>query len=308
MVERMADLMQEKLDKRFKKYRPSEAGGDHWLSVDKDLLKHHQGEEHDEFLDEYEAAESLISAGEEVPREVLARLETEGADLSNMTAMVTERVYVESGLRPVRDVVPRGFELLFKEATEWSDETFGLGRDPLEVLDKLGEELEEARDDTGDIFEYADLLLTVLDSAHKAGFTAEELLDASLYKLEVMKGRKWEKVDPERPHHHVEGTGGKLDREYWEESFRSGRPLSLVTRARVVPREEVPWAAVKHCPKCGAEMVVKEKRGMFYSCPNFPRCRMHTIALEDDCALDDEDREMDYELGFGALAPDGEFY
>ena len=59
-------------------------------------------------------------------------------------------------------------------------------------LEKLKVEADEAIEHPDDIFEYADCLLALFAASSKAGFTFEELLNASQEKLEIVKKRKWE--------------------------------------------------------------------------------------------------------------------
>lgn len=58
-------------------------------------------------------------------------------------------------------------------------------------LKKLKVETDEAIEQPGDIYEYADCLLALFAASGKAGFTFDELLNASQEKLEIVKKRKW---------------------------------------------------------------------------------------------------------------------
>ena len=66
---------------------------------------------------------------------------------------------------------------------------------PREHLLKMKNEADEAMDALDDIFEYADCLLALYAAAYKSGFTFKELRDASDKKIEIIKLRKWEKID-----------------------------------------------------------------------------------------------------------------
>ena len=59
-------------------------------------------------------------------------------------------------------------------------------------LKKLKVEVDEAIEHPDDIFEYADCLLALFAASSKAGFTFEDITNASEEKLEILKKRKWE--------------------------------------------------------------------------------------------------------------------
>jgi hypothetical protein len=73
---------------------------------------------------------------------------------------------------------------------EWSDATFG-ARSPLGPLHHLKKEVEEVIDDPGDIEEYADCGLLLMDALRLAGFTMDDLYDAMWLKFEKNKNRTW---------------------------------------------------------------------------------------------------------------------
>ena len=62
-------------------------------------------------------------------------------------------------------------------------------------INKLKIEADEILSDPGDLFEYSDCLLALFAAAYKAGFTYENIEDASRIKLEILKSRKWGKLD-----------------------------------------------------------------------------------------------------------------
>jgi len=66
---------------------------------------------------------------------------------------------------------------------------------PIEHLLKLKHEAQEAIDEPGDIVEYADCLLALYAAAYKSGFTYEELRKAGEEKIEVLKTRKWRRIE-----------------------------------------------------------------------------------------------------------------
>jgi hypothetical protein len=83
---------------------------------------------------------------------------------------------------------------IFKEMGEFSVEIFN-DATSIEHMKKLKIEADEVILDPSDLFEYADCLLAFFAAAYKAGFTYENIEDASRIKLEVLKSRKWNKLD-----------------------------------------------------------------------------------------------------------------
>ena len=65
-------------------------------------------------------------------------------------------------------------------------------------------EVEEWRNQPGDIMEAADALILVAGCALKQGFTLEELLTAAHQKMDVNNLRQWGAADADGVHHHVE--------------------------------------------------------------------------------------------------------
>ena len=64
----------------------------------------------------------------------------------------------------------------------------------IEHLKKLKIEADEAIEEPKDIIEYADCLLALFGAAYKAGFSYNQLIEASKTKFEIVKSRKWEKL------------------------------------------------------------------------------------------------------------------
>ena len=64
----------------------------------------------------------------------------------------------------------------------------------IEHLKKLKIEADEAIEEPKNIFEYSDCLLALFGAAHKAGFSYDQLLEASQSKFEIVKTRNWEKL------------------------------------------------------------------------------------------------------------------
>ena len=93
---------------------------------------------------------------------------------------------------------------LYDNIAEWSDKTFGdpSQRGPLGPLKHLAKEAAEAQEKPGDLSEYADCLILVLDAARRAGFTDEELLQAGFDKMEVNRSRDWPTPQGDEPAEH----------------------------------------------------------------------------------------------------------
>lgn len=104
---------------------------------------------------------------------------------------------------------------LMDDISKFSSKTFGEGQRNPAILYHLKEEVDELIDATVDyhkhnsckniiksdelleklMFEYADCLTLILDSADNAGLSAKMLIDITRRKLEINKKREWEKPD-----------------------------------------------------------------------------------------------------------------
>jgi len=65
----------------------------------------------------------------------------------------------------------------------------------IEHLKKLKHEADEAIAEPQNLVEYADILLALFGAAYKAGFTYEQLLEASEGKFEIVQKRTWKRLD-----------------------------------------------------------------------------------------------------------------
>ena len=65
----------------------------------------------------------------------------------------------------------------------------------IEHLKKLKHEADEAIAEPQNLVEYADILLALFGAAYKAGFTYEQLLEASVGKFEIVQKRTWIRLD-----------------------------------------------------------------------------------------------------------------
>lgn len=66
---------------------------------------------------------------------------------------------------------------------------------PESHLLKLKHEAEEAIQEPNNISEYADCFLCIFAAAYKSGFSFSELENACRDKIEILKDRKWKKLE-----------------------------------------------------------------------------------------------------------------
>lgn len=87
------------------------------------------------------------------------------------------------------------FNQFIKDRNDFATKTFGSPdeRGCVFPLKKLQDELEELIENPDDESEWADCLLCFLDAAWRKGHTFENLVDFSINKLKINKGRKWKK-------------------------------------------------------------------------------------------------------------------
>jgi hypothetical protein len=79
----------------------------------------------------------------------------------------------------------------WSDIEDWSDRTFGhpVARGPIGPLKHLQKEAGEAITNPGDHSEYADCLILTLDAARRAGLTLEDLMVATIHKMEANRSR-----------------------------------------------------------------------------------------------------------------------
>lgn len=73
----------------------------------------------------------------------------------------------------------------------WSQATFGPGRRTAMVVDHLRRELVEIEDAPGDLAEWVDVALLAFDGATRAGWSAQQIIDAVVAKQAVNETRRW---------------------------------------------------------------------------------------------------------------------
>lgn len=98
----------------------------------------------------------------------------------------------------------------------WSQAQFGSDteRDWTGPLAHMEREIVEVKAQPTDTFEWADMLLLLLDASRRAGIPAAQLLTSAEQKLEINKSRAWGKPNADGSVEHVrttpkEPTGGK---------------------------------------------------------------------------------------------------
>ena len=92
--------------------------------------------------------------------------------------------------------MPITLEKIRKETNKFADATFGKDRPYTSPLHHLKKEVDELIE-SGDIMEYADCVLLLLDSFNKKYpyFHTDYLLENCVKKIEINKTREWGKPD-----------------------------------------------------------------------------------------------------------------
>lgn len=92
-------------------------------------------------------------------------------------------------------------KIIWEIQSDWSQRMFGPdSRGPIGSLRHLEKETREAQQAPGDLTEYADCFLLLLDATRRAGFTYAQLIGAAFAKLLVnVNDRKWPPFDAARP-------------------------------------------------------------------------------------------------------------
>jgi len=89
---------------------------------------------------------------------------------------------------------------------DWSEKTFGPGRRTEGLLKHLSSELDEIRDDPGDLYEWIDLIILALDGAWRCGHSPQDIIQALVNKQETNRNREWpdwREFDEHTPIEHV---------------------------------------------------------------------------------------------------------
>lgn len=97
------------------------------------------------------------------------------------------------------------FQILYDEIGLWSQATFGTDqeRGPIGSLKHLSKEALEAAADPGDVNEYADCLILILDASRRAGISARALVDAGHAKMKVNRSRVYPRPGKDEVSEHV---------------------------------------------------------------------------------------------------------
>ena len=95
----------------------------------------------------------------------------------------------------------------------WSKKTFGPGMRTEGILKHIAHESDEIRKKPGDLLEWIDVMILALDGAWRAGYSAQEIMTALLYKQTVNFSRSWPPPGPEdQPNEHIKETYGTGNR------------------------------------------------------------------------------------------------
>jgi hypothetical protein len=91
------------------------------------------------------------------------------------------------------------------DQSAWSQATFGSDKErgPIGALKHLEKEARECQASPGEITEYADCLLLLLDASRRAGFKIMQVIEAAQEKMKVNKERTWPKPTDDNPVEHV---------------------------------------------------------------------------------------------------------
>lgn len=117
-----------------------------------------------------------------------------------------------SELRMLRELLPlldeeKWIATLWDRLAVWSQSTFGSDADRNHIgpLRHLQKEAEEALANPGDVVEFADCFLLVLDAARRAGHSFDDLRIAILRKYAINERRRWLKPTSDLPAEHIRG-------------------------------------------------------------------------------------------------------
>lgn len=97
-------------------------------------------------------------------------------------------------------------EAFLNDKNEWSLETFGKGERTEGIISHITSELEEVRETPHDVYEWVDIIFLAMDGAYRAGFDAQDLIEAMERKHEINKNRVWPVADQDTPSFHVKGS------------------------------------------------------------------------------------------------------
>ena len=85
---------------------------------------------------------------------------------------------------------------------KWSLETFGEGQRAEGICKHIESELEEIRETPEDLMEWIDVILLAFDGAFRAGYDAQEVVDALVEKQFINTKRKWKLPEADEPSFH----------------------------------------------------------------------------------------------------------
>ena len=83
------------------------------------------------------------------------------------------------------------WQILQDQTTYFANDTFGNTSDPLPPLHHLKEEVDELIEAPGDITEFADCFILLVQAAKRSGFNMNDLYKASREKHRINTQREW---------------------------------------------------------------------------------------------------------------------
>ena len=90
---------------------------------------------------------------------------------------------------------------ILKEQKEWSQKTFGEGKQTEKICKHIIKELDEVRENPDDLMEWVDVILLSLDGAWRAGYSPIEITQAILEKQHINRDREWVHKENEPSEH-----------------------------------------------------------------------------------------------------------
>ncbi len=96
------------------------------------------------------------------------------------------------------------WDVLQADWTAWGKKTFPHATLST-ILAHLRAELKEVEDNPKDPLEWADVLMLILQAAHREGFTMEHLFEACETKFQINQQRQWGKPNSEGFSEHIKG-------------------------------------------------------------------------------------------------------
>lgn len=122
----------------------------------------------------------------------------------------TKRIHPDEPRKPSGPFVAWSMVSQLERQIAWSRETFGPGNRTKGVIDHIRKELDEIEANPLDITEWIDVFILAIDGAWRAGFTAQQIIDAWRAKQEKNEARKWpdwRTASADKAIEHLKGDG-----------------------------------------------------------------------------------------------------